>query len=141
MWGGISLWFWFTFLWWLNGHESEWTPGVGDGQGGLACCDSWGRKKSDMTEQLNWLTDWLMTSDVEYVSYAFWPCVYLLKRNVYLVLLPILKSRYIILCWWVIGVLYVLWILTTYQINYLQIFLPSHIAFFTLSILSFDDKS
>ena len=38
---------------WLNGHESEWTPGVGDGQGGLACCDSWGRKESDMTEQLN----------------------------------------------------------------------------------------
>ena len=32
----------------------EWTPGVGDGQGGLACCDSWGRKESDTTEQLNW---------------------------------------------------------------------------------------
>ena len=39
---------------WLNGHESEWTPGVGDGQGGLACCDSWGRKESDTTERLNW---------------------------------------------------------------------------------------
>ena len=38
----------------LNGHEFEWTPGVGDGQGGLACCDSWGRKESDMTEGLNW---------------------------------------------------------------------------------------
>ena len=38
----------------LDGHESEWTPGVGDGQGGLACCDSWGRKESDMTEWLNW---------------------------------------------------------------------------------------
>ena len=37
----------------LDGHESEWTPGVGDGQGSLACCDSWGRKESDMTEQLN----------------------------------------------------------------------------------------
>ena len=33
---------------------SEWTPGVGDGQGGLACCDSWGCKESDMTERLNW---------------------------------------------------------------------------------------
>ena len=31
-----------------------WTPGVGDGQGGLACCYSWGRKESDTTEQLNW---------------------------------------------------------------------------------------
>ena len=39
---------------WLNGCESEWTLGVGDGQGGLACCDSWGRKESDMTEWLNW---------------------------------------------------------------------------------------
>ena len=39
---------------WLGGHESEWTPGFGDGQGGLACCDSWGRKELDMTEQLNW---------------------------------------------------------------------------------------
>ena len=38
---------------WLDGRESEWTPGVGDGQGGLACCDSWGHKESDMTEQLN----------------------------------------------------------------------------------------
>ena len=39
---------------WLDGRESEWTPGVGDGQGGLECCDSWGRKESDMTEQLIW---------------------------------------------------------------------------------------
>ena len=38
----------------LNGHEFEWTPGVGDGQGGLACCDSWGRKESDTTERLIW---------------------------------------------------------------------------------------
>ena len=38
---------------WLDGRESEWTPGVGDGQVGLACCDSWGRKESDMTERLN----------------------------------------------------------------------------------------
>ena len=39
---------------WLDGRESEWTPAVGDGQGGLACYDSWGRKESDTTEQLNW---------------------------------------------------------------------------------------
>ena len=37
----------------LNGHEFESTLGVGDGQGGLACCDSWGRKESEMTERLN----------------------------------------------------------------------------------------
>ena len=34
----------------LDAHKSEGTPGVGDGQGGLARCDSWGRKESDMTE-------------------------------------------------------------------------------------------
>ena len=42
---------------WLDAHESEWTPGDGDGQGGLACCDSRGCKESDTTEWLNW-TDW-----------------------------------------------------------------------------------
>ena len=39
---------------WLDGHESEWTPGVGDGQRGLACCDLWGCKESVMTERMNW---------------------------------------------------------------------------------------
>ena len=38
----------------LNGHGFGWTPGVGDGQGGLVCCDSWSCKESDMTERLNW---------------------------------------------------------------------------------------
>ena len=38
----------------LNGHELEWTPGVGDGQGGLACCSPCGCKELDMTEWLNW---------------------------------------------------------------------------------------
>ena len=38
----------------LDGGEFEWTPGVSDGQGGLACCNSWGRKESDTTEQLKW---------------------------------------------------------------------------------------
>ena len=37
----------------LNGHEFEQAPGVGDGQGGLAWCNPWGRKELDMTEQLN----------------------------------------------------------------------------------------
>ena len=39
---------------WHNGHGFGWTLAVGDGQGGLACCGSWGLKESDMTEQLNW---------------------------------------------------------------------------------------
>ena len=43
--------------WWhhlLDGHEFEWTLGVGDGQEGLACCDSWGHKELDTTGRLNW---------------------------------------------------------------------------------------
>ena len=38
-----------------NGHGFGWTPGVDDRQGGLACCESWGCKESDTTEQLNWI--------------------------------------------------------------------------------------
>ena len=37
----------------LNGHEFGWALGVGGGQGGLACCSSWGRKESDTPEQLS----------------------------------------------------------------------------------------
>ena len=37
----------------LNGHEFEQAPGVGDGQGSLACCSPWGGKEPDMTEWLN----------------------------------------------------------------------------------------
>ena len=39
---------------WLDGHEFEQAPGVGDGQVSLACCSSWGCKESDMPELLNW---------------------------------------------------------------------------------------
>ena len=38
---------------WLNGHEFVQAPGVGDGQGSLACCSPWGHKVSDTTERLN----------------------------------------------------------------------------------------
>ena len=48
---------------WLDGHESEWAPGVGDGRGGLACCDSWVHKELDTTERLIW-------SDLIYRSLA-----------------------------------------------------------------------
>ena len=44
----------------LKGHRFEWTPGVGDGQGGLACCGSWGCEESDTTERLN-LTELMLT--------------------------------------------------------------------------------
>ena len=63
----------------LDGHGFGWTPGVGDGQGGLACCGSWGRKESDTTELLNWLTASCFTllcfycdSVTHSFSYSFW---------------------------------------------------------------------
>ena len=71
----------------LNGHESEWTPGVGDGQGGLACCDSWGREESDTTERLNWTE---LAWKVPLVSLIF------LKRSL---VLPILLFSSISLHW------------------------------------------
>ena len=44
----------FGWYHWLDGREFEQALGVGDGQGGLACCGPWGRKELDTTEQLNW---------------------------------------------------------------------------------------
>ena len=55
-----------------DGHEFGWTLGVGDGQEGLACCNSWGHKESDMTEQLNWTE---LTDDHLYSSAEFLSCV------------------------------------------------------------------
>ena len=59
---------------WLNGRESEWTPGVGDGQGGLVCCDSWGHKESDTTEWLNW-------TELNWILQFYWVCVCVLQRQ------------------------------------------------------------
>ena len=56
----------------LNGHGFGWTPGVGDGQGGLACCSSWGRKELDTTEWLNWLTDCYTRYLKSLLECAFW---------------------------------------------------------------------
>ena len=57
---------------WLNGRESGWTLGVGDGRGGLVCCDSWGRRESDTTEWLNWteLRGFKMESDMSWFFFC-----------------------------------------------------------------------
>ena len=61
----------------LDGHEFGWTLGDSDGQGGLACCDSWGCKELDMTEWLNWLTLrlvlWLALASRTRQKYNFQP--------------------------------------------------------------------
>ena len=48
----------------LNAQEFGWTPGVGDGQGGLVCCDSWGHKESNTTEWLSW-------TELSYISIKY----------------------------------------------------------------------
>ena len=60
---------------WLDGRESEWTLGVGDGEGGLACCDSWSCKESDTTEQLNWTEVGHSFSSKEQASFNFMAAV------------------------------------------------------------------
>ena len=61
----------------LDGHGFGWTPGVGDGQGGLACCSSWGHKESDTTEQLNWtlfsvLEHWIRVPTSTFTHPVIW---------------------------------------------------------------------
>ena len=56
---------------WLDGHESEWTLGVGDGQGGLACCDSRGCKESDVTEWLNWTESQVIQHEIGNMTIVF----------------------------------------------------------------------
>ena len=57
----------------LNGHGFGWTPGVGDGQGGLACCDSCGRKESDTTERLRWSeVNWTLFLALTMTDYEPW---------------------------------------------------------------------
>ena len=82
---------------WLDGHESEWTLAVGDGQGGLACCGSWGRKESDTTKRLNWteLKVFLLIVDISHylkhiqkktcsvVFFLLFIFVYILESNLH----------------------------------------------------------
>ena len=71
---------------WLDGRESQWTLGVGDEQGGLACCDSWGRKESDTTGWMIWsdlkhtCTTWLFSEEPSILfswTYSLEPMIFL----------------------------------------------------------------
>ena len=62
----------------LDGHEFEQAPGAGDGQGMLACCSPWGHKELDMTEQLNWLKEFLHKSKIHKCAVTNFRC-----NNVY----------------------------------------------------------
>ena len=69
---------------WLNGREPEWTPGVGDGQGGLACCDSWVWKSQT---RLSYWTELNWTEETNYRTIA-------LISNASKVMLKILQARF-----------------------------------------------
>ena len=84
----------------LNGHESEWTPRVGDGQGGLVCCSPWGCKDLDTTEWLIWTE--LMSSDLEYfkkfVLQTYWPFVCLFREMFIQIFCPFLIDLFGFCC-------------------------------------------
>jgi len=72
---------------WLNGHEFEWTPGVDDGQRGLACLDSWGCKESDTTALLN--DKWLICSSHHHTvlsCHTTCPCSTFLLPYIFLII-------------------------------------------------------
>ena len=81
---------------WLNGHEYEWTPGVGDGQGGLVCCDSWGRKESDMTEWLNW-TELKLVSVLPWLMQE-WKKHTLVHYNAFEGISAVVPPRFVAMC-------------------------------------------
>ena len=56
---------------WLDGHEFEQAPEVGDEQGSLVCCSPWGRKELDTTEQLNWTNKGWTVSHCVYIIHMF----------------------------------------------------------------------
>ena len=64
---------------WLDGRESGWTPRVGDGQGDLACCDSWGPKESEKTDWLIWPDTISTTCSITF--FYFFKLIHLLKWN------------------------------------------------------------
>ena len=74
----------------LDGHGFVWTLGVGDGQGGLACCDSWGRKESE-----TWLSDWTELNWTELTDvYVFLSHIY---YNKYIFIFIISNKKYILI--------------------------------------------
>ena len=73
---------------WLDGHEFEQAPGVGDGLGSLACCSPWGRKESGPTQQLNNRNDHYSVQSLSHVWFLCDPVDYNLSGSSVLHHLP-----------------------------------------------------
>ena len=123
--------------------EFGWTPGVGDGQGGLACCSPWGCKEWDTTEWLNW-TEFLpgkFYGQGSLAAYNPWGHKRVRHDWVNTHTFPSLNWVVVFLCYWVDWVPCVFWILTPYQLCDLQIFSPipglSFLFFFFFSDVFF----
>ena len=79
----------------LDGHEFEWTPEVGDGQGGLECCNSWGCKESDTTEWLNWLTLSKVITSLDLILHFFsLSDVYMYFTQIYSCIFPLTRKTF-----------------------------------------------
>ena len=74
----------------LDGQEFGWTPGIGDGQGGVACCNSWSLKESDTTERLNW-TELKLRIPAKYLKKWKW------KHNLLYLWNSALRTRFIVI--------------------------------------------
>ena len=102
----------------LNGPEFESTPGVDDGQGGLACCSPWGPKESDPTERLNWPESLRNTSSI--------PSGYqLLNCPVTLLLTHVDQGLLLPLCYTVWNSISIPQPQTSYEFQMKRIILPS----------------
>ena len=108
----------------LDGHEFEWTPGVGDGQGGLLCCDSWGFKELDMTEPLNWIElNWIMSNVQHLFMCLLAVCMSSLEKYLFRSFFPLLIGLFVFLALSCMSCLY-FWKLILCQLIHLLSFSP-----------------